>query len=109
MPDPPDDENMRRLREACRPFVEFAPIEALGIEVSVLPLTFGRAQICTNKLGDRSGYLETWSYPDPVSAIVALMRWRLEGFAGEPTLWHRHTPSNRRRPFGVAGGEYVEP
>lgn len=55
---------------------------------------------------DAYGYDDGWCYPTEEDAIVALVLW--DGM-GEPTGWHRHPRSGRRRPEGDPAREYVNP
>jgi hypothetical protein len=51
-------------------------------------------------------YEDRWCYQHREDAIRALQEWNPETEA-EPTGWHRHPPSGRRRPGGDAAKEYV--
>jgi len=55
-----------------------------------------------------AGYGERWCYSTPDGALNALAAWN--GADGtEPTGWHRHPDSGRRRPDGDPAREYIEP
>lgn len=56
-----------------------------------------------------AGISETYTYDRPTIAIAAWAAWREAGFDGEPVLWIRHQPSNRRRPAGDPTQEKVRP
>lgn len=49
-------------------------------------------------------YDDGWCYTTEYQAVTALNNWDGQG---EPTGWHRHPPSGRRRPNGDAAQEYV--
>jgi hypothetical protein len=53
---------------------------------------------------DMSGYEDRWCYETYDKAKAALDAWDGEG---EPTGWHRHPDTGRRRPDGDASREYV--
>lgn len=55
---------------------------------------------------DDYGYENSWCYEHLADAIEAAERWDGEG---EPTGWHRHPHSGRRRPGGDPDKEYVNP
>lgn len=57
-------------------------------------------------VGDESGYFDRWCYPDRERASEAFLAWQSSG-ESEPSGWHRHPPSGRRRPDGDASREYV--
>lgn len=59
--------------------------------------------ILEGDIGDRLGYRDRWCYSSRDKALAALKDW--DGH-GEPTGWHRHPPSGRRRPEGVEDEEY---
>src|SRR5262249_6808803 len=56
--------------------------------------------IITGQWGDRAGYSDRWYFDSPKKALVALMKWAIDDFNGEPQGWHRHPDSGRRRPDG---------
>lgn len=62
--------------------------------------------IIVGKLGDQTGYENRWCYADKSKALAALGAWNGKG---EPTGWHRHPVSGRRRKGGDASTEYVDP
>jgi hypothetical protein len=54
----------------------------------------------------RGVYADTWIYHTIGEAIAAMIAYR----AGvEPEGWERHPASGRRRPYGDASREYVQP
>jgi len=63
--------------------------------------------IVTGRVNDRTGYDQRWCYSTPNDALVALVRWAVNSFEGEPEGWHRHPASGRRRPDGDAEQEYI--
>jgi hypothetical protein len=52
------------------------------------------------------GCKDRWCYEDRSDAEAALDKWAIEG-GPEPSGWHRHPSSGRRRPRGNAELEYV--
>ena len=50
---------------------------------------------------------DLWLYPDRASALQAARAW--DGTTPEPTDWHHHPISGRRRPDGDPAREYVQP
>lgn len=51
-----------------------------------------------------SGYEDRWCYGSYATAKAALDAWDGEG---EPSGWHRHPDTGRRRPDGDEAREYV--
>lgn len=59
--------------------------------------------------GDLIGYFDRWCYADEALARSALAAFPLHPGSGyEPSGWHRHPPSGRRRVDGDPAREYVE-
>lgn len=56
-------------------------------------------------VGDEWGYDDRWCYETEGRAIRAMMTWDIET-ENEPTGWHRHPRTGRRRPGGDASQEY---
>ena len=56
-------------------------------------------------IGDTIGYRDRWDYETESGVATALLTW--DG-TGEPTGWHRHPDSGRRRPGGDPAKEYVQ-
>lgn len=55
------------------------------------------------------GYFERWCYADKALAMKALQEFPVNPPSGyEPSGWHRHHSSGRRRPDGNKILEYVE-
>lgn len=73
-----------------------------GRELVVYPQLFTSRLIVG--MPDAQWYDDCWCYHRPEDAIAAMNEW--DG-KGEPTGWHRHPPSGRRRPEGDAAAEYV--
>ena len=69
----------------------------------VLVTVTGQGQII---VGTTDGVEHRFTYESPSQALVALDRW--DG-TGEPAGWHRHQPSNRRRPDGDPSTEHIAP
>lgn len=75
--------------------------------VAISPFIFTHA-IVIGLSGDYSGYINNrWCYESFADALKALNEWESKGFKGEPTGWHRHPGSGRRRPDGNPNKEYV--
>jgi hypothetical protein len=58
---------------------------------------------------DDWGYEDRWCYADLKKASAGLVDWWSRGFEGEPTGWHRHPDTGRRRPDGDPSQEYIDP
>lgn len=56
---------------------------------------------------DVGTYDDRWCYGTRADAMVAAEAW-LAGTEAEPSGWHRHPDTGRRRPGGDADAEYVE-
>lgn len=74
-----------------------------GRYAAILPLMF-TAAIITGRIGDAMSYDDRWCYHSLQAATSALEAW--DG-TGEPSGWHRHPMTGRRRPEGDAEQEYV--
>lgn len=58
---------------------------------------------------DLIGYWDRWCYATEELAREALSRFPIHPPADyEPSGWHRHPPTGRRRPDGDATREYIE-
>lgn len=77
-----------------------------GRVLSVLPMTFGKGRLCVQAHVFSLCYEDVWCYPSVPAAIAAMEAWDGEG---EPTGWHRHPATGRRRPEGDPAKEYVHP
>jgi len=53
------------------------------------------------------GYGDRWCFESYAKARAALEEWKQRDGEGEPSLWHRHPSSGRRREFGDPTKEYV--
>lgn len=60
--------------------------------------------IIVGRMGDWTGYDDRWCYSSAPKAMLALEAWNGEG---EPTGWHRHPDSGRRRTDGDPATERV--
>lgn len=59
---------------------------------------------------DTLGYFDRWCYADRDGALAALAAFPLRPDPRyEPTGWHRHPMSGRRRPDGTSDTEIVAP
>ena len=74
-----------------------------GRVIVVYRLLFGCARLC---IGPDDGLTidDEWHYESGDEAIFASAVWDGEG---EPSQWHRHPGSGRRRPDGDPNREYV--
>ena len=63
--------------------------------------------IIVGKWDDKNTYDDRWCYSDQRSALSGLLDWALVDFAGEPSGWHRHPNTGRRRPDGDPTQEYI--
>lgn len=62
------------------------------------------AALCVTSATDHRSYVDRWCYYDSDAAARALLDW--DG-TGEPSGWHRHPTSGRRRPHGRPDEEFV--
>lgn len=77
-----------------------------GRTIAVMPLMFTKAIVVfrdTTSIDDR------WCYHDVASARYGIEEWSSRGYEGEPTGWHRHPYSGRRREGGDPAQEIVAP
>lgn len=77
-----------------------------GRVLDVSPLMWGMAQLGVI-LPEDAGlhiYSDVWHYETVYGAALALQNW--DG-AGEPSGWHRHPATGRRRPGGDPAKEFV--
>ena len=58
-------------------------------------------------IGDEEGYFDRWCYENQQMADQAIIEWRARNYEGEPTGWHRHPMTGRRRKNGDPATEYV--
>ncbi len=79
-------------------------VERLGWYACIAPLAFTHAIIC-GRFGQDDAYEDRWCYHGRDAAMAALDAWN---GAGEPTGWHRHPMSGRRRDV-EAGTEWIAP
>ncbi|MFG7180689.1 hypothetical protein ACGYQ5_14270 [Burkholderia pseudomallei] len=85
--------------DGCSDYTTFAN----GRDAMIMRLMYTHAIIAdltTMYYGDR------WCYHTYADAKAALTAWDGEG---EPSGWHRHPDSGRRRPNGDPAREYVNP
>lgn len=54
--------------------------------------------IILGNIGDTFGYLDRWCYETAEGAKTALEQWDLHG---EPSGWHRHPLTGRRKENGI--------
>jgi len=74
-----------------------------GRVLVVYPLLWGNARLCCGP-DDGLTIDNEWHYESSDLAIFAAAVWDGEN---EPTGWHRHPSSGRRRPEGDEAREYV--
>ena len=77
-----------------------------GRFATVLPLLYTAAIVVGSKDEARFEYSDRWCYHDIQAATKALEAWNGEG--EEPTGWHRHPDSGRRRDLET-GREWINP
>lgn len=53
------------------------------------------------------GYGDRWCFDGLWLAMEAMAEWIGRDGEGEPTGWHRHPDTGRRRPLGDASKEYI--
>jgi hypothetical protein len=75
----------------------------------LIPRLFGMDIAIGAEPTEVAGLSDLYSYGDAATAIAAWAIWLVDGFEGEPILWIRHRPSNRRRPNGMPSSEEVRP
>jgi hypothetical protein len=78
-----------------------------GVGVWVAPLMFTSAVI-VGPVGDHY-YDDRWCYTGPLAALDAARAWGGPWNGGEPTGWHRHPGTGRRREDGDPERETVMP
>lgn len=78
-----------------------------GRYACIMPLLFTHAIIVGDIRG--AGPDDRWCYHSLEEAIIWLVRWKVDGFIGEPKGWHRHPHSGRRRENGDPEKETVAP
>src|SRR5206468_4243847 len=69
--------------------------------VAILPMIYTH-RLVVGKIGDEYGHDDGWCYSSYEKALDALNKW--DG-TGEPTGWHRHPGTGRRRIEGDAESE----
>ena len=74
-----------------------------GIYCAIKPLMFHWTMII-GEIGDQCSYADRFCYADRNAAIRAIFTWNGEG---QPTGWHRHPLTGRRRPDGDPAREYI--
>lgn len=79
-----------------------------GVVVHVAPLMFTSAILVSPHLGSL-GYADRWCYHTVGAALDAARAWTGDYPGSEPTGWHRHPATGRRRPDGDVSREYVSP
>jgi hypothetical protein len=77
------------------------------LAVWVVPMMFTVA-IIVGEPG-QGWYEDRWCYQDARQALLAAAAWTGPWPGSEPTGWHRHPGSGRRRPGGDQAREYVAP
>ena len=98
--------------------IEFADYLRSNGYWSILPLVDERyaclsqfaytCAILTGRWGDRYSYEDRWCYHNKAAAIAALLNWATAyPRPAEPSGWHRHPASGRRRPDGDPAQEYI--
>lgn len=75
-----------------------------GYEITVCPMTFGKARLCLGELNSNT-YFNAYCYANPARAIEAAKVWTGEGAPLDG--WHRNPITGRRRPDGDPAKEHV--
>ncbi|UTU07938.1 hypothetical protein CcrC1_gp252c [Caulobacter phage C1] len=60
-------------------------------------------------LDDYLEYDDRWCYETEASARAGLSAWKAQNYAGEPSGWHRHPKTSRRREGGDPSKEEIRP
>lgn len=95
-----------RLVEATPPVVHITPKMLIewgyvawrylddGEVMGIMPMTFGKGRVCSGL--STSGYEDCWCFPSIEDALIGMNGYNPET-DDEPTGWHRHPMSGRRR------------
>ena len=78
-----------------------------GWVVQVMPLMFTAAVVVSRP--GALGYEDRWCYMSVGAAVAAGRAWQGPYPGSEPSGWHRHPATGRRRDGGDPVGEYVAP
>ena len=95
-------EFMQWLKDGCG-YLHPRPLPDRSRYAAIRPLLYTFA-IITGKIGDRFSADDRWCYESYEKAKAAFDAWT--GY-GEPTGWHRHPSSGRRRPGGNPDKEHI--
>jgi hypothetical protein len=76
-----------------------------ALDVALLKFAYTSAVILREE-NNPFVYLDRWCYHDAKAALVGATCW-LESENAEPTGWHRHPMTGRRRPDGNPALEYI--
>jgi hypothetical protein len=74
-------------------------------DVTVYPMTFGKARLCLSLADDECSIIDGWCYEDRALAIRAAVEWSGEGDPLDG--WTRHLGTGRRRDGGNPAKETV--
>lgn len=74
-----------------------------GYEITVYPMTLGRARVCYGQQDDVAGFITAYCYDDPGTAVLAGIEW--DGKGDPPDGWTRHPDTGRRRNGGDPASE----
>lgn len=94
--------SLEKLREDYNTVVD----RGNGTYVAVYPLMFHWTMI-TGDIENWEFYDDRWCYANETLARAALAEWQARDWEGEPTGWHRHPPTGRRRESGNPATEYI--
>ena len=97
------------LDQTCEANAYFCPVIMPRHQYAAIHRFIFTWGIIVGDLFDDCGYSGRWCFDTFPAAAVALAAWRDSGFIGEPSGWHRHPDTGRRRPEGDASREYVTP
>lgn len=79
-----------------------------GKVVHVVPLLYTAAVLVSRRRGAKA-YQDRWCYSTTDAAFTAAEQWTGDYPGTEPTGWHRHPFTGRRRPDGDPAREHIQP
>lgn len=99
-PETLESEARRRRLEAV------SPLDG-GRELTIQLMGAGQGRLTVGPRPGYGRYEDAWDYPTVQHARAAMEAW--DGHADPPDGWTRNLSTNRRRPGGDPGQEYVRP
>jgi hypothetical protein len=73
-----------------------------GRWVAIRPTLFQHCALIRGSMRDPVGHRDEWLYPDEFEAELALHKWELKGFEGEPEGYVRHKSATAMEVAGSA-------